>query len=267
MRISSLHTYPVKGTRPLDHDEARLEPYGLAGDRRWMIVDTDGLGLTQRDHAQLTALHASHTPGGLTLRAPGRPDLHVPEPADAPERQVRVFTHKPPLPARIADTGTWLTDLLGRPAHLAWQQRPTGRPVQRNARPGDHVNLADGYPLLIANAGSLDALNGWLREAGDEPVPMTRFRPNLVVTGADPWAEDTWTGRRLRIGDTVVRAVAPSRRCVVTTIDQETGEKGRQPLHILGRHRRIGDGVLFGVNLIPDRTAILHVGDPVALLP
>jgi uncharacterized protein YcbX len=267
MQIASLHTYPVKGSHRLDHDEAQVEPWGLAGDRRWMIVDPDGVGLTQRDHAALTALRPVVTPGGLTLRAPGHPDLHVPEPADGPALHVRVFQHKPPVPARRADRGSpWLTALLGRPAHLAWQQDPTGRPIPKSAQDGDRVNFADGYPLLATTTASLGALNDWLADAGDDPVPMTRFRPNIVISGATPWAEDGWLGGRLRLGAAMVRAARACNRCVVTTIDQETGEEGRQPLHMLGRHRRFADGLLFGVLLIPDRTAVLRVGDPVTPL-
>lgn len=267
MRISSLHTYPVKGCHRLDHREAELKPWGLAGDRRWMIVDADGVGFTQRRDPALTALRPEPYPGGLILRAPDLPDLDVPEPVDGPDEGVRVFSHKPPAPARVAARATdWCTRLLGRPARLVWQADPAGRPVQSHGRDGDHVSLADGYPILVTNSASLDAVNDWLVDAGDDPVPMTRFRPNVVVCGAGAWAEDGWLGRRLRIGGAILRAVRPKDRCVVTTIDQETGEKGRQPLQVLGRRRKFDDGLLFGLNLIPDETAVLRVGDPVTLL-
>jgi hypothetical protein len=95
---------------------------------------------------------------------------------------------------------------------------------------------------------------------------MTRFRPNVVVTGAPAWAEDDWVGRRLRIGEVTFRAAKACDRCVVTTIDQETGEKGRQPLFALGRHRRTEQGLLFALNLIPDGTGGIRVGDPVLTL-
>lgn len=268
MRIASLHTYPVKGTHRLDHDEARVEPRGLAGDRRWMIVDPDGVGLTQRKTTALTALRPVLTPGGLVLRAAGRPDLAVPEPVDGPKQDVRVFSHKPPVPVRVAaEAEAWLTEFLGRPARLVWQADPFGRPVENNAEDGDVVSFADGYPLLLANAASLDALNDWLAEAGDEPVPMTRFRPNVVVAGAPPWAEDDWVGRRVRLGDVEFRVAKACDRCVVTTIDQETGEKGRQPLRMLGERRRFDNGVLFAVNLIPSGSlGLLRVGDPALVL-
>jgi hypothetical protein len=267
MRITALHTYPVKGCHRIDHDEARVEPQGLAGDRRWIVVDPDGVGITQRTVAALSLLRVAPAPGGITLSAPGMPDRHVPEPADGPAQAVRVFTHKPPAPARIADDGGWTATFLGRAARLAWQADTAGRPVQNNAREGDRVSFADGYPMLVTSTASLSAVNDWLVEAGEEPVPMNRFRPNLVVSGAPPWAEDDWLGRRLRVGDVTVRAAKACDRCLVTTIDQDTGDKGQQPLKILGRHRRFPGGLLFGVNLIPDGTGVIRVGDRVTPLP
>ncbi|GGQ76811.1 MOSC domain-containing protein [Couchioplanes azureus] len=260
MRIASLHTYPLKGCHRLDHDVAVTEPWGLAGDRRWMAVDADGVGITQREAPALTQLHAVPRPGGLLLDG-----LDVDEPAGGPPATARVFRAKPPVPVRLAPAATaFLSDLLGRDARLAWLADPAAaRPIQRNAHPDDRVNLADGFPILLTSEASLDALNGRL----DEPVPMTRFRPNLVLTGAGAWAEDTWVGGRLRIGETTYRVAEPSNRCLVTTIDQETGERGREPLRTLGRFRRRDGGLHFGVNLIPDLrpgdTGVIRVGESV----
>jgi uncharacterized protein YcbX len=117
--------------------------------------------------------------------------------------------------------------------------------------------------LLLTTTASLGALNDWLVEDGEDRVPMTRFRPNLVVEGAAPWAEDGWVGRRLRIGEVTFRAAKPCDRCLVTTIDQDTAEVGREPLRILGRYRRFPDGLMFGLNLIPDGVGVLRVGDSV----
>lgn len=272
MRITALHSYPVKGCHRLDHDEAGVAPWGLTGDRRWMVIDPDGVGITQRKVPRLALLHVSGTPGGLLLTAPGQPPLTVEEPTDGEPVTVRVFSNKPPVPARLASAaGTWCTDFLGVPARLAWQADPTGRVVQHRARPTDRVSLADGYPILIANPASLAAVNDWLVEAGEQPVPMTRFRPNVVVGGAVAWAEDKWVGNRLMLGDVPVRVAKACDRCVVTTIDQETGVRGSQPLKILGQNRRFPDGLLFGVNVIPDlepgRTPVLRVGDVVSELP
>jgi uncharacterized protein YcbX len=269
MRITSLHTYPVKGCHRLDHSEVTIEPCGLAGDRRWMIVDSDGVGITQREAAGLTRLTARPRPGGIQLDAPGLPGTDLAEPVDGPKIHVRIFRSKDPVPARVADT-RWVSALLGRDARLVWQADPTSRPVDGPARPGDRVNLADGYPVSLVGTASLDAVNDWLAETGDEPVPIHRFRPNLVVTGAPAWAEDDWIGHRLRIGDITFRVAGAIGRCRVTTIDQETGETGRQPLHVLGRHRRAGTRLLFAVNLLPDlpagQTGRIRADDPVTVL-
>jgi uncharacterized protein YcbX len=270
MRIASLHTYPVKGCRRLDHDEAGIEPHGLAGDRRWMIVDDRGVGITQREVPRLSRLQARPRAGGLDLAAPGMPPRRIAEPVDGPKEFVRVFSGKPPVPVRLAAADGWLTEYLGVPARLTWQADPTGRPIERRARASDRVSMADAYPMLIVNTASLSALNDWLAEAGEDPVPITRFRPNLVVAGAPPWAEDGWLDRRLRVGAVTFRAAEACNRCVVTTVDQDTGERTGQPLKMLGLRRRFPDGLLFGTGLIPDvrpgSTGIIRAGDEVTLL-
>ena len=262
MRITALYTYPVKGCHRIEHDRTAVEPWGLAGDRRWLMVDADGVGITQRDTPRLTQLTITPRPGGLSLNAPGLNPLDVDEPVDGPEEIVRVFRSKGPVPARVAEK-EWSSRFLGRDARLVWQADTNGRSIDSHALPDDRVSLADGFPVLLANERSLSALNDWLVEAGEEAVPMTRFRPNIVVGGAPPWAEDDWLGQRLLIGDVPFRAAKSCARCVVTTIDQETGEKGRQPLRMLGSRRRFADGLLFAINLIPDMPGVVGVGDPV----
>jgi uncharacterized protein len=121
--------------------------------------------------------------------------------------------------------------------------------------------------VLLANEASLSGLNDWLVEAGEEPVPMTRFRPNLVVGDAEPWAEDAWLGKRLRVGEVEFRVAGACGRCLVTTIDQETGVKGRQPLRMLGRRRRFGTELRFAINLIPyGPMGLIRLGDPVSVV-
>ncbi len=266
MRIAELHTYPVKGCHRLDHAEADVEPWGFRGDRRWMIVNDEGVGITQRDTPRLTQLHVRPRPGGLRLSAPDLPDLELDEPADGAKVAIRVFRNKPEIPGRVAES-EWVSAFLGRDVRLVWQSDPTSRTIPEFATPDDRVSFADGYPVLLANTASLAAVNDWLVEAGEEPVPMHRFRPNLVVEGAPAWAEDGWLGKRLRIGAMTFRVAKHCARCRVTTIDQESGETGRQPLHVLGKHRRIDGGLMFAVNLIPDLaaggTGVLRLGDTV----
>lgn len=263
VEITSLHTYPIKGCHRVDHDEATVEPHGLAGDRRWMVVDPDGVGVTQRNNPRLTALRPRAYPGGVTLSAADRADLSVTEPTGDPTT-VRVFSDEPPTAARFASAAadTWLSDLLGEKVRLAWLADPGARRVEPGfSADHDRVSFADGFPILLTTAASLDAVNDWLVEAGHDTVPMTRFRPNIVLSGTDAWDEDHWIGGRLSLGDVTVRVAKPCSRCVVTTIDQETGERGRQPLKILGRRQ-----VLFGVNVIPDTLGVVRIGQPVLRL-
>ncbi|MGW3893342.1 MOSC domain-containing protein [Micromonospora chokoriensis] len=270
MRLTSIHTYPVKGCHRLDHDGAFVQPWGLAGDRRWMVVDADGVGVTQRDTTRLVGLRATVHDVGLTLRADGQPDLDVPEPSGGEPVPVRTFRSRTFLvPALAAGPAAddWLGALLGRPVRLVWLAQPTRHLAAgtREHDTGDQVTFADAYPLLLANTASLDALNDWLTEAAQEPVPMTRFRPNLVVDGAPAWAEDDWVGRSLRIGDLRFRAGGPCDRCVVTTTDQETGVRTKEPLRTLGRHRNVKQKLLFGLHLIPVDSGQLTLGDAVVV--
>ncbi|HEU4422691.1 MAG TPA: MOSC domain-containing protein, partial [Pilimelia sp.] len=231
------------------------------------MVDETGTALTQRDIPAMVLIQPlARAGGGLVLRTPGMPDLDVPEPAGVDLVDVTVW--KDTLAASPAGTPAddWLSAALDRKVRLVWLDDPTRRVVNPEyGEPGDRVGFADGYPLLLANAASLDAVNGWLVESGsiEGPLPMTRFRPNVVISGAPPWAEDEWVRGRIRIGGVAFRVAKPCDRCVVTTTDQETGERGHEPLRVLGRHRNVGQKLLFGVNLIPDAQGPIAVGDPI----
>jgi len=255
MRVTAIYTYPVKGCHRMERETARVEPWGLDGDRRWLIVDEHGIGLTQRQHRILVTLRAVSRPGGLTLDAPGLAPLDLAEPTTGEEIQVRVFRGRPPSPVRAAgpEADRWLTRLLGRPVRLVWLGDPARNLVPWSVPDGSgaEVSFADGTPLLLATTASLDALNGWLRESGspEGPLPMSRFRPNLVVSGVAPWAEGEWVGRRIRIGGAVFHGAAECGRCLVSTIDQETGERGREPLWMLAARRNIGRKLLFGLQM------------------
>ncbi len=267
--IASIHIYPVKAVRAIDLTEAEVQPCGLAGDRRWLVTDPDGEFITQRAQPTLALVRARYaTDGSLHLSAAGRPPLRVPAPAEvrgAEMRWVTVWGSKVRAAAAGEVADAWFSGFLGRPVRLVHLDDPTRRQVDPEfATPEDRVSFADGYPLLLTSVGSLDALNQWLVEDGQPAVPMTRFRPSVVVAGAAPWAEDGW--RRIRIGRVPFRVAKPCGRCVVTTIDQQTAERGRQPLAMLGRRRRFGQQLVFGQNLIPDATGTIRIGDPVQLL-
>jgi hypothetical protein len=265
MHVVSLHTYPVKGCHRVDHEEISVQPWGVVGDRRWLIVDGDGGAVTQREVPALTGLHANVTPdGGLRLSLPDRDDLIVAEPVLGPMAPVAVFAWRGQ--ATLADpiAHEWLTDGLGVPLRLVWQDDPGRRaPDSPNARSGDQMMFQDDFPVSVANLASLAALNDLIAESGslEGPLPITRFRPNIVLAGAEPWAEDAWTGGRLRIGAATFHVPEGSGRCLVTTTDQETGERGHEPLRALGRHRNVNQRLLFATLLVPEGPAKVMVGD------
>jgi MOSC domain-containing protein len=267
MRVASLHTYPVKGCYRTDHREVVVEPWGPAGDRRWVIVDANGAMVTQRQIPDLVRIKPRAYGESLHLRADGHPDLSIDcEPGDVVD--MLVFSD----PVRATPVGeaadAWLSAVLDHKVRLLWLDDPTRRGVRPEwSRPTDRVSLADEFPLLITNMASLTWLNDALLESDSDegPLPMTRFRPNVVAEGAAAWAEDSWLGRRMRIGDAVFRVVKGHGRCVVTTTDQDTGARGREPLRTLGRFRNVDQSLLFGVVLIPDTVGVITVGDDIVI--
>jgi uncharacterized protein len=265
--LASLHVYPVKGCRAVDLDRAAVEPWGLAGDRRWLIVDADCQFMTQRKHPALARVVI--TPGSgadITVSTGGHPSLRVAAPDDSAELLKVTVWRSTVLAAAAGDEAdAWFSAYLGQPVRLVYLDDPTRRAVDPEyGRAGDTVSFADGYPLLLTSTASLGQLNQWLTAAGDQPVPMNRFRPNVVVSGFGPWAEDRW--RRIRIGPVWFRVAKPSGRCVVTTTDQATGQRGSQPLTMLAARRRFGQNLVFGQNLIPDSPGHIRIGDPIEII-
>ncbi|MBB5870141.1 uncharacterized protein YcbX [Allocatelliglobosispora scoriae] len=275
MFVSSLHTYPVKGCYRLDHDVVAVEPWGFAGDRRWLITDPDHHFVSQREEARLALVRPSLTMDGLVLDAPGMESIEVPHPIGGELAAVTVW--KSTFDAALADKSAsgWLSDFLGRDLRLFWLDDPTRRASNPAfSEPGDRVSFADGYPVLLASVSSLAQLNDWIAQDFPDdaallgPLPMTRFRPNVVISGGPAWAEDGFTGRRVRIGGTTFRVPKPCGRCVVTTIDQESAERTRQPLRTLAKYRHLNSDLVFATNLIPDdpqAAAVISLGDPVVL--
>ncbi|MCL7972579.1 MAG: MOSC domain-containing protein [marine benthic group bacterium] len=262
MNVTGLFVYPLKSARGLTLAEASLDSFGIEGDRRWCLLGTDGKVITQRDCQALATLRARPTGQGLELEAPGMGALSVRRPAeDRDLLPIGVWKDRtrgaPADPAADA----WLEDFLGRPCRLLYMPREVHRQVSLDfGREGDRVSYADGYPLLLTSGASLTELNRRL----DTAVPMDRFRANLVVDGDRPFEEDDWA--RIRVGEMEFRVVKPCARCVVTTVDQQTGERGPEPLRALASFRSDGGKVLFGQNLIHSGPGRLRIGDPVEVL-
>lgn len=268
MQLVDLAVYPLKSARGIRVPAAEVEPRGLRGDRRWMIVDANSRCVTQREIPALARLQASPAgepdATGMRLSLDGR-TIDVPCPGmDAAREPVRVWDDTLRLPeARSA--APWLSEVLGQTVRLFHQPDDVRRPVEHWAREDDHVSLADGFPILLATPASLDAV----RRAAGASFGMERFRPNLVIEGAPAWAEDGWAV--LRVGSIVLDLVKPCARCKLTTVDQESGEfAGDEPLATLRRTRMSGDrrvpGVLFGWNAVARSFGPIRVGDEVEVL-
>ncbi|MBE1585766.1 MOSC domain-containing protein [Nonomuraea angiospora] len=270
MKLASIHFYPVKSTAGHQVHEAEVQPWGLADDRRYLITDEHGELLTARQEPRLLACVARVEGGSLTLTGPHAAPLRVTP--TAVTSTVAVGRTHVELTDCGDDAADWLSGLAGRPVRLKWLDDPTRRPVNPEyGRPDDRVSLADGYPLLLTSSASLAQLNDWIVETalerGEEaprPLPMHRFRPNVVIDGVGtPFAEDEW--KRVRIGAVDFRVSKLCDRCVLTTIDTSTYTKGKEPIRTLSRHRRWDGKVWFGVNLIPDVPGRIVQGDSVTI--
>ena len=218
MHLASLHLYPVKALRGLSPEAIQVDDLGAVGDRRFMVVDSAGVFMTQRSLARMARVGAFYESGSLALRSEGLEDLRVraaPDPK-ARTRPVAVWKSEGLESEDCGDQASeWLTRALGMPCRLVRIGPGFRRPVTKAAAlPGDLVSFADAAPFLIAGTSSLDDLNARLVESGSEPVPMDRFRPNLVVGGSGAFEEDRWV--RIRIGEVVFRSLGPCARCVVT---------------------------------------------------
>jgi hypothetical protein len=271
LQVTDIWRYPVKSCRGEPLDAAIVEPWGLAGDRRWMIVDRAGGVVTAREYPPLVLVTPRFDGDSIRLTGPGLPELTVPVPSG--EDLAPVSVHGNPLAAAPAgdEASEWLGKIIREPVRLVYLDDPTRRrPNPDYSQPGDRVSFADGYPLMMTSGASLAALNDLIlegRHAAEGPLPMRRFRPSVVITGAPAWAEDGW--RRLRIGEVTFRVAKGCDRCVFTTIDPDTGVKSREPLITLSKHRHWDGKVWFGIQLIPDTPPhgqSISVGAPVTIL-
>lgn len=263
MHISGIFVYPVKSLGGIALSESLVEARGLAFDRRWVIVDEEGIFLTQRELPQMALLQPVFA-DARTLQlinranpkqAPLSVDLY-PDVATDHREVVQIWddTCNAVFVDEAADK--WLSQVLGTPCRLAYMPDDSIRPVDaKYGREGDKVSFADGYPCLIIGQASLDDLNNRLHD----PVPMNRFRPNIVFEGGGPHEEDQW--HSLRIGEVDFRSVKPCARCEMTTINQDSSQRGKEPLATLAQYRRNGHKVLFGMNLCPDNMGVIRVGD------
>ncbi|PWC05219.1 MOSC domain-containing protein [Agromyces badenianii] len=265
MQVTRLRVYPVKSFAGYDVDSAEVLPWGLAGDRRWGVVDASGAPVTAREQNGLLALTAEPlTDGGLLLgeRRPGAGDpLRVDRPTDAEPIIVGHSRQGTALPAG-AEADAWLSARLGIDARLVWQPDPRERTVNphNGGLPDDRLSLADAGPVLLASEASLAQLDAWADES-TPPLDMLRFRPNIVIDGDEPFAEDAWPF--VELGEVRFRITKVCDRCMMTLIDPETLARGKEPIRTLAKHRRWSGQTWFGVLMVPVSGGSIAVGDAV----
>jgi uncharacterized protein YcbX len=262
MRLSQLFIYPIKSARGVALDEARLTPRGIAHDRRFMLVDAERRFVTQRELPQLARIVPEIR--GEQLRVGWEQEvLELPlAPRAGSALRVRVWRDEVDALDLGPEASAFFSAALGQAVRLVYQPDDSHREVDPSyARAGDEVSFADGFPYLLANEASLAALNAQL----DQPVSMNRFRPNLVIAGAAPYAEDAWS--EIRIGDACFEVRKPCTRCAIITTDQETGTReGKEPLQTLARTRTWQGKPVFAQNALCRSGERLRRGDSVAVL-
>jgi uncharacterized protein YcbX len=269
--LSQIYLYPIKSCAGIEMPEVDLDRFGPVGDRRWMLVNSMGKFITQRDRPELACLAAVPTPGGLALEYRGA-RFAVERPKSSKRKLVTVWMDSVPAVDAGNEVALWLHEALGFEARLVYMPDDSQRLVDgAYASAGETVSFADGFPLLLISQAALDLLNSKLGQG----VPMNRFRPNLVVDGCEPHAEDEW--QKIRIGEMEFVVAKPCARCAVPSIDQATGEKDSEILRVLADYRRFEDPeggprqVFFGQNLLYTSagrrgTTKLAVGDEVTIL-
>ncbi|MEV0823675.1 MOSC domain-containing protein [Nonomuraea rubra] len=266
MELAEIRTYPIKSIKGISRSSARMLPWGLEGDRRWAVVDPLGELIWVGEHPQLLSVSAEETPeGDLLLSARGLGELKVP-PATGETIAVGFANFERGVLAG-ADAHEWFTRLLGKPARLVWQDEP--RRYSVNGEPGGcPEEFAWAGALHLVSRSSLARLDDWIaegamqrQEPAPDPLDVARFRPNVIIDGAEPFAEDAWTS--VRIGEIDFRVSELCDRCAATTWHPATQDGGKEPLRTLAKHRRWDGASWFGIRLVPRNLGELRVGDEV----
>ncbi|MCW8886137.1 MAG: MOSC domain-containing protein [Motiliproteus sp.] len=262
--VSELYSYPLKSVAGISVNRAQLDSFGVQQDRRWMLVDDEGVFVSQRKYSQLALIKTELLPKGICFSndkiSPSTLKVDFPS-AQQSCRSVQVWSDICLAQYAGEEAASWFSKYLSKSVRLVYMPTSTLRQVDLDyAQQGERVSFADGFPLLLTTQGSLDELNRRL----DQPITMQRFRPNLVVSGCEGFAEDQW--RRIRIGDIEFRISKPCERCVMTTVDPITGQKGKEPLATLSQFRRFDNKVMFGQNLVHLNQGSISVGDTVEIL-
>lgn len=257
--VSQLIIYPIKSCRGISVSEAVVERRGFRRDRRWMIVDADLRFMTQRERPNLALIHVRINGEELEISAPNSTPITLPLELPGPGiLEATVWDDTVRAIPGGSKAHAWFSNVLQVDCQPVYMPDDSTRLVDSTlAADSEFVSFADGFPFLLISEASLEDLNKRLTT----PVPMNRFRPNLVIGGCTPFEEDTW--KSFRVGETVFHIAKPCSRCVTTTVDQATGIMGKEPLATLARYRNKDGQVLFGQNLIHKGRGRIRVGDAV----
>lgn len=285
MYLAEINVYPVKSLKGISLRSAVVESRGLRSDRRWMLTDEEGRFLTQREEPKMATFATEISGEGITVMAGDQDSIRIFPISEGKKRSVRVWQSEVEAIAYDRRTNRWFSDVLEREVCLVYMPDSSRRPINKLFDRGDDiVSFADGYPVLLANYGSLEELNrriargpGRDEDANAGQLSMQRFRANLVIGDCEAFLEDRW--EVLKVGDAVFRATKPCARCIVTTVDPERGIfDGEEPLRTLSRFRKARDvmpdrieplglnpnAVIFGINLVPENPGVeLRVGEKV----
>jgi uncharacterized protein YcbX len=260
-KLTGIYIYPIKSAAGIALETAQVQARGFQYDRQWMVVDEAGKFMTQRQFPRMALIRVRQSTEQLIIEAPAQEPLSIPLNLNSDDRiSVEVWgdiCDAIPLGETVEQ---WFSEFLEMPCQLVYLPDNSLRPVNsRYATNNEQVSFADAFPFLLISEASLQDLNQRL----DEPVPMNRFRPNLVISGCEAFAEDHW--RSIRIGAIPFRVAKPCDRCVITTVDQNSGIRGKEPLQTLAQYRRWDGKIWFGQNLIQEQLGILKVGDYVEI--
>lgn len=266
--LTGIYIYPIKSLGGISLSEAAVELRGFQYDRRWMLIDPSGRFVSQREIPELALLR-------LRIEGPFLAVFHKANPSETlrldlepaldslTETDVQIWDDTCAALAYPAAINSWFSNTLNMPLQLVYMPDTSVRPTDPAYAPGSMVSFADGYPFLLIGEASLNHLNTRL----DTPLPMNRFRPNLVFSGPElPHEEDRF--QHFFIGQTPFCGVKPCARCAIPTTDQETGLRAAEPLKTLASYRQSGHKILFGQNVIFTGTnpgEIIRVGDPLTL--
>lgn len=261
-KVSQIIRYPLKSCRGESLAQAEVGSLGIAGDRRLVLAETDGRFITARADPLLLGLALEVMPQGWRVTHPNHPNTaqHWITAESSQDSEVSIWGRRISA-ARLSEAESWFSQLLQRPVQLLYNCNSASDLAEKRYPWGPI--FSDGYPLLVTNSASLDAVNS----ASGGIFEMSRFRPNLVIESDTPWAEDGWD--LIRIGDLTLRREKPCERCVLITRDPATGEKDPQqePLRTLNRLGRKQDSaILFGQNYSVISPGTIHQGDTVELV-